>query len=179
MSTTAIAVMRAQLIKEGLLMPSRKSNEPPKVNPNPPEPASLPDAAVPPSMLDHQAMTALADMIDLDNADLDDEEIHKRLIRQCVRFAFDPKLHPDTRMSASQMWQKLKDKAKAGTLGPGTPLTFEAGVIRLSDILIACGPKMTVAAVNVAFEVKEEPSGEAKTEQASTSVGTEEAPSPA
>jgi hypothetical protein len=153
-----IAFARAELIAEGKLVPSRKMSvaggQAEIADNQPREPRSVPAAKVP-EMLDSEAMRALADMEALDSEDLSDEEIHKRLVKLCIRFAFDPKLHPDTRMSASLQWAKLKDQQKSNLLGPRKPMTFEDGVFRLSDLMRECGPEMVMAALNVAFDVKE------------------------
>ncbi len=181
-STTMIAQVRAQLIIEGKLAPSRKKTAEPKPPALPVE-EPLAAAGTPPAprkpagLLDHEAMQAMADMIDK-LADLDDEEIHKRLLKQCIQFAFDPRLHPDTRMSASQMWAKLRDQAKAKDLGPGAPVTFEEGVERMRDLMVACGAPMTLAAVNAAFTV-EDSHDETTDDQAASPVGTTEVAGPA
>lgn len=193
-STRLIALARVELIKEGVLPPARKTEpEPsplavprkkakrpptvpaPRASSSTEEDVASPSVTPPPSMLDHDAMTAMADMIDeLD--DLDDEDVHKRLLRQCLTFAFNPKLHPDTRMSASQMWAKLRDQAKTKDLGPGIPLTFEAAVERMRDLMVAAGTQITLAAVHAAFKVEPE-NGTQTNEQAPPPVGTTEAPS--
>lgn len=182
-----IALVRADLVAKKLLPTPRKTNFPKKGDhKEKPAPIPLPQMELPiegapakPSkpaeLRDHEAMQALADMVGLD--DLDDSEVHRRLLRQCLRFAFNSQLHPDTRMSASQMWSKLRDQARAKDLGPGPPLTFEAGAERLRDLMIACGPKMTLAAVNAAFDVGGDDG--AREEQAAAAVGTSEAPVPA
>ena len=170
-SQAVIARMRARLVAEGLLPPARKAPPTPV-----PRRSAMPDGeplAKPPTMLDHEAMTALAEMIDTD--DLDDDEVHRRLLKQCLQFAFNPKLHPDTRMSASQMWGKFRDQGRARDLGPGIPVTFEDGVIRLSDMMQACGPKMTVAAVKVAFDTEGGADGQPD-HQAALAGGPAEAP---
>lgn len=162
-SDSTIARARRELVLEASIEKSRKS--PPRFDPLPPAPPPPPKPAgepeqpkKPATMLDSDAMRALADITSLIDSDkLDDVEVHKRLLKQCLRFAFDPRLHPDTRMSASQMWSKLRDQAKAKDLGPGVPLNFEDAVARLADMMQACGPKITLAAVNIAFDSKEKP----------------------
>jgi hypothetical protein len=97
-------------------------------------------------------MTAMADMIALtDGPEMDDGEVRRRLLKQCLSFAFNPELHPDTCMSASQMWAKLKEQTKARDLGPGNPLTLEAAVERHRDIDAACGPEITALGCAAAF----------------------------
>jgi hypothetical protein len=124
-SVALIAIARKGLVEEGKLAPSRKAA------------SVLPDAtpaepAPPSGMLDHDAMMALADMSLLE--DLDDDEVQKRMLKQCIRFAFDPKLHADTRMSASVQWGKLRDAVKIRDLGPGPPLTRAMAFDRYKDL---------------------------------------------
>jgi hypothetical protein len=150
-----IAMARAQLVKDGRLTPSRKK----QVSETRPYSKSSedladfrpPPATEAPSMLDHAAMLAIAEVADAAEEDLDDDEVSRRLLRQCVRFAFDPKLHPDTRMSASQMWTKLRDQAKARNLGPGAPKTYEDAVRRYTDLTVAVDIDVAVAGVVAAF----------------------------
>jgi hypothetical protein len=122
-SEQLIAEMRRALIAEGKLAPSRKAMSV----------TDVPLAPAPPAgMLDHQAMQALADIASLE--DLDDEEVQKRMLKQCVKFAFDTNLHADTRMTASVQWGKLRDAVRTKDLGPGPPLTREAARGRLADL---------------------------------------------
>ncbi len=137
-SEQLIAETRRTLIAEGKLAPSRKST-------NVGSPTDVPTSPAPPAgMLDHQAMQALADIAALE--DLDDEEVQRRMLKQCIRFAFDPKLHADTRMTASVQWGKLRDAAKTKDLGPGIPLTREMARTRLADL------QKSVADVNLVVE---------------------------
>jgi len=152
-SDATIARVRAVLVSEGLLAPAR--NAPPwEKKPSPKLPPETTDDTRA-TMLDHAALTTLSDMADVLSDNMSDEDAQKRLQKQALLFAFDPKLHPDTRMSASQMWQKLRDAAKAKNLGPGAPKTFEDAVARMSDLMVAVGAQVTLAAVNIAFNVKE------------------------
>jgi hypothetical protein len=199
-STSLVALARAALIRDGLLAPSRKNQPQTSTSlakkfrgaasdtPHAPGDRSSPDGdpvgerppetpSKPAGMLDHAAMTAMADMIAVtDGPEMDDAEVHRRLLRQSLTFAFDSKLHPDTRMSASQLWAKLKEQTKSRNLGPGAPVSFESGVSRLSELMVACGPTMTLAAVNSAFDVKETANGKAADDQAATAGGTTQAP---
>jgi hypothetical protein len=111
-------------------------------------------------------MMELAAMVDMAVESGDDERIQKLLIKQCIVFALRSDLHPDTRMSASQMWGKLRDMAKAKDLGPGKPKTRKDAVERTRDVLVAVGPEITLEAVHLAFHVKEAPDAEAQAEQA-------------
>lgn len=182
-SQSLIASARADLVREGLILPSRKTPEVEDAPKSEAEPEKLPILPTPKKsksdkqvaeLLDDDAMRTLAAMMD-EIDDLGDEDVLKRLQKQCLSFAFNPRLHPDTRMSASQMWAKLKDQAKTKDLGPGTPLNFEEATGRLRDLMEACGPEITLAAVNAAFTVKDTPNGQTTTEQ--DAVASESAPS--
>ena len=156
-SETHIARCRRALVAEGLLKKPRKA--PPKIAAQPAAPLAG-DASPKKSreMLDHQAMERLTAHVDtlLGN----DEEVQRRLLRQCLTFALDPSLHPDTRMSASKMYQTIKEQQREVLLGPGIPKTRDAAIKRLSDLMRACGAEYTLAAVDLTFTVKEGPSGE-------------------
>jgi hypothetical protein len=168
-SETLIAQVRQELIASEERAASRKARaEAAKPTPAPETPATL----------DHAAMLAIANLADLAADKLDDEEVQKRLQRQALTFAFDPKLHPDTRMSASQQWIKLRDGAREKNLGPGNPKTFADGVRRLADLHIACGPDMVLAAVALAFDVKEAPDAKANVQALGPGVASP-APGPA
>jgi hypothetical protein len=189
-SEATIGRARRDLVAEGTLAPARNAPVRPAPEPEatqPPEAKAPEDGSTPPNppaaspapkkggatLLDHAALLELANMVDAAIESGDDETIQKRLSKQALVFAFRTDLHPDTRMSASQMYYKLKDMAKAKDLGPGKPKTFALGVDRLADVLTACGPEMTMAAVHKAFEVK---GGEATNEQAPSPDGTPQAP---
>ena len=147
-STMTVARARRDLVLEGKLPASRKAKEPPKP---PVEGESTPPPIKSDALKDQRAMETLSRMLD-EMENLDDAEVHKRLLKQCIRFAFDPNLHADTRMSASQMWSKLKDQQKAKDIGPSAQMQFDDAVIRLSDLMRATGAKITLAAVNMAFD---------------------------
>lgn len=148
-STASIARARAELVHEGKLAASRKQRP---VQPAAPPSAPSVEPTAPPApvggLVDSIAMRTLADMIDTVSDEEDDAVTHRRLLRQCLMFAFDTTLHADTRMSASQMWSKLKDQTKARELGPGAPKTFAAVVDRLYDLMDACGAEAVLEAVN-------------------------------
>lgn len=156
-SERLIAIARADLVKRGLLVPSRKVGNIEHTLPRSPSKRSsaveMDAPAAGGDLLNHSAMTSLAataeTIEELDFAD--DEAVQKRLLRQCISFALNPKLHPDTRMSASQMWAKIRDIAKGRQIGPGAPLTFEDATARLRDLNIATGPSIAIAAIRAAF----------------------------
>jgi hypothetical protein len=172
LSDATIARARRDLVSEGTIPAARNTpvrDPKPETEPTqsaPPEGgSSTPPSAKSPSptkggMLDHEALMELAAMIDAAVDSGDEEMIQKKLIKQCLTFAFRLDLHPDTRMSASQMYHKLKDMAKARALGPGKPITYAAGVARLADMHRTCGPQMVMDAIKLAFEVKENANAE-------------------
>ena len=163
-----IGIARRELIAEGKLEAGRTTAVDKKPKPTP---AKAPDPTGQGQMLDHQAMAEIANMEALLADDADPEIISKAMLKQAVRFAFNPLLHPDTRMSAQTLWGKLSDRQREKQLGPRAPMSFEAATRRLADLMIVCGPAVTTAALHVAFEVRDE--GEVPAEQAQA------APSPA
>lgn len=163
LSERTIARARAELVRDGLLPASRKTKKSAEPAPEAarPVPVASPPTAPPPTSglsgaLDHNAMEVLAGLIDESGDDeIDEEKTRKRLLKQCLAFAFDTRLHPDTRMSASQMWSKLKDQTRARELGPGKPKTRDEAIARMSDLMKAVGAEITLAAVNRTFTVQE------------------------
>lgn len=83
--------------------------------------------------------------------DENDEETRKKLLARCRAIALDPEMHPDTVLSASQVYIKLKDAVRAKSLGPGRPLTHEDAVARLARLMSACGPTIVHEAITSAF----------------------------
>lgn len=83
--------------------------------------------------------------------DENDEETRKKLLARCRAIALDPGMHPDTVLSASQVYIKLKDAVRAKSLGPGRPLTHEDAVARLARLMSACGPTIVHEAITSAF----------------------------
>jgi len=153
-SEPLISLVRRELVAEGLLTVGRSTR---KTAPAPKPTAPLVESPTPPAqMLDHTAMQAIADMAALTDDKATDEQVSSAMLKQCIRFAFDPNLHPDTRMSASQMWAKLKERQREKQLGPRAPMTFEAASRRMADLMIAAGAKVTTAAIHLAFEVSDE-----------------------
>lgn len=173
-SERTCAQARSNLAGKGLMTPGRnrleQSGRDPKVTPDPdeqgpPSPTDAPNEGptVPGSatalpdgtLLDDAGMRALADPNTgfLADLDLDDEETRKKLLREVKRIAFDPNAHPDTRLSATQVWLKLKDMAKTRELGPGVPLTHAAATGRLKDLHMAVGLEMALEALLLAFGI--------------------------
>ena len=179
-ATRTVARARAELVKEGLLPQGRNAttsaadavvlslmaesgSKPPMPEPaaeGPPSPPS-PDPmglSAAGATIDGEALRQMNTMLD-DLSDEDDEVTRKRMLKQVKRFAFDPNLHPDTRMSASQLWAKLLDMQRSKDLGPGVPVTFELAVKRCTDFLRACGAKVAVPSFYAAFDLGEVPNG--------------------
>jgi hypothetical protein len=170
-SERTCAQARSNLAAKGLLIPGRnrfeasgrerKAPDEQRTVPtaDPPIPVPLgPDRALAlpdGTLLDDANMRALADPNSgfLADLDLDDEETRKKLLREVKRIAFDVEAHPDTRLSATQVWLKLKDMAKTRELGPGVPLTREAAVTRLKDLISAVGLELAVEALLLAFGI--------------------------
>jgi len=165
-SNRTCAQARSNLAAKGLMTSgrNRKPREPrpdeqgpiPTEAPNegptaPGSAAALPDG----TLLDDAGMRALADPNTgfLADLDLDDEETRKKLLREVKRIAFDAASHPDTRLSATQVWLKLKDMAKTRELGPGVPLTRVAAIARLKDLISAVGLEMALEALLLAFGI--------------------------
>lgn len=201
LSLGTIATARKELVADGLIPPSRKNlaKDSDALSRNwrwrRPPPATAPDKPVDPgdggpplpparphegaTVLDHDAMVAMASSADLmAAADASDEEVLRRLQRQYLRFAFDPNLHPDTRMSASQMWHKSRDQAKQTKIGPGAPVTRADAVDRLEAVLRPLAADVVLEAIGRVFKIEEAAGGE-KADEAPVAVGTQEAPPPA
>jgi len=177
-----VARARETLVKEGLLAPGRNATTsaadaaalaltartmgtaPPKALQELQEgPQDDPGSTIRPKQgptaprqgtIDGEALRKMSEMLD-QLADEDDDITRKRMLRQVKRFAFDPNLHPDTRMSASQLWAKLLDMQRAKDLGPGVPLTIVNAVERVTDFDKACGVKIAVSALFRAFPVEQ------------------------
>jgi hypothetical protein len=149
-SEAMIAIARRDLVAAGLLEVGRSTAIATEAA------VKKADAKKAAPLLDHTAMAQIAEMEALTGDDVDDEVVQKKMLKQCIRFAFDPNLHPDTRMSASTLWGKLKSQQREKQLGPQVPITFDAGVARLADMLRACGSKMVLAAFNLVYEATDE-----------------------
>jgi hypothetical protein len=162
-SQRTAAQVRTELVAKGHLQPGRNAKPrntqfhdmplPPDMLP--PEPGAAPS---PPTggdtLLTDEVLRSMAGKPDslLDDLDtLDDEETRKKLLREVKRIAFAPDSHPDVRLSATQVWLKLKDMAKSRELGPGKPLTRAAAISRLKDLHLAVTAEIALAACIEAF----------------------------
>lgn len=178
-SERTAAQVRSELAEKGLVTPGRnRVVRPPKqpvILPEPPAPGHVaPEEPTPTTgLLDDQTMRRLADPnTSLQDLDLDDDETRKILLREVKKLAFSPLTSPDTRLSATQVWLKLKDMAKSRELGPGKPLTHATALSRLVALLRAVGAEFALAAMYEAFNVKEAPDAPAQDEQTAPPVGT-------
>ena len=185
-SERTIAQARSELAADGLMTPgrNRKPREPiPTPDYRQPDevdsPDSTPEGGSPPKsglLTDDEFIAVAKGKLELDDLDdLDDEETRKRLLREVKKLAFGPDTHPDTKLSATQVWLKLKDMAKAKDLGPGRPLTRAVALARLTSLhtaildaklvveaaLAAYGPPAVVSALYAIIGIKE-PTDEGK-----------------
>lgn len=171
-----VARAREQLVKEGLLAPGRNAtasaadaaalavagmavgSKPPGDLPAEPEELPTPRGSTPTQ--DDKAIAEMNALLDA-LSDEDDDTTRKRMLRQVKRFAFDPHLHPDTRMSASQLWTKLLEMQRQKEVGPSVPQTLDSAIERATDFCRAAGAKVMVPAFYKAFELGEPPNGAA------------------
>lgn len=134
---------RLELIKEGKLKKGERGRPPQGLTPL--------AATLTPTELNDIAETQI-----YDETLVDDEKTRTRILKEVQKLAFNPSLHPDTRMSAMQIWVKIKDIAKQHDVGPGPPRTREEIIDRLVRIYHGVGPKLCIEALQIAFP-KEKP----------------------
>ena len=171
-STRTAAQARTELVAEGKLTPGRNSTwQKVDTSAQVPTVRHTPEPNPNDKLLDDKALRILADMPLIDGDD-DDEETRKKLLREVRKLAFSPDTHPDTRLSATGVWLKLKDMAKSRTDGPGKPLTRAAATSRLVNLFKMVGPDISIAAMYEAFNVKEPPNeGQVPDESGKTPSG--------
>lgn len=139
-STRTVTYARASLRREGLLPDSRKSTQ---------NPENLPTETLSP-----EDLKRLEKAENIDDELGDDDQIRLKIVRSVQRMALNPKLAPDTRLSASQIWVKLKDVSKEEELGPGAPRTEAEVIDRLLRIFEAVGHRTVLKALEM-FTKKE------------------------
>lgn len=158
-SRRLVAYVRAELVKAGKIPGGRRASLPTELaeallvtepdpqdgSPRPTTPRSPAPPALPSSPSE---LIALAE----DFTDEDDETTRKELLKKVRAIALDPGMHPDTVLSAAQAYIKLKDAVRAKSLGPGKPMTREAAVKRLTNLLVAVGPNIALTAFEHAFK---------------------------
>jgi hypothetical protein len=159
MGVRTIARARKQLVDEGILPGGRNSAPAPES----PSSSDEPEVAAAPTkagkqnnLLDAKALDELSKMLDTIDENEDDIESQKLMLRQVKRMAFDLRLHPDTRMSAMTLWNKLRDMTATRSLGPGKPLTEADAMERLVMLAEAVGAELWVKATYKAFGVADE-----------------------
>lgn len=157
-STRAVTYARAALRNEGRSSNSRKTQ-------------SLP----PHSEATELTPEAIEKLSSSENIELEigDSTTRALIVRSVQRMALDPRLHPDTRLSASQIWVKLKDLARTTELGPGPPRTQQEIIDRLLRIFKAVGHPTVLKALEI-FTEKELSHETSEIEQTPTLEGTQE-----
>ena len=151
-SKTTVARARWDLIDEGLLPAAsrRRRPGPQKETAAAPPKAPKPPARDPNEMLSGEELAELA--ADLDGMDnLDDEAVRSKMLKSLRRLAFSTSVNNDTKLTAMNLWFKLKDLASIKALGPGNPLTFEAALGRLTELATACGMDLVLRAAVASF----------------------------
>lgn len=185
LSPRTVAYARKILVEQKILPPYKRGVLEPEGEAAAPESPSSPveQAVSPPkkniggTLLDAKALEELGGMLDRIEENEDDIESQKLMLRQVKRMAFDLRLHPDTRMSAMQLWTKLRDTVTSRTLGPGKPLTRAAAIDRLVMLFEAVGPELAVEAMYKAYGITDEGKLPANDGEAARSpVGTPDAP---
>lgn len=173
-----VSHIRAEMARKGMVAPLTKHSTTrgsilPKFTP----PVKI-ETLETDQILDGEMVKKLAESENiLEDIDLNDDEMQKKLLKQVQLMAFDASLHPDTRLNAINIYAKVKDIAKAKDLGPGPPRNEEQIIERLVRIMRAVGPSLTVKSVHYAFPTGE-PSDDKETDKGETSNPVAEAPSP-
>ena len=151
-SRRTIYYVKQTLVKEGLLPPNRRLNESNAGHEGTEQPVT-PEVIPEYETLDNETLQEMADDPDFEEEILEaDDETKAKILKEAKRIAFDPKIHPDTRMSAMQLWLKIKDVAKSHDLGPGPPRSRDEILERLSRLMRGCGPKISLEAFHTAFQ---------------------------
>ena len=97
-----------------------------------------------------------------DDVEIDDEKTRVAMLKQLRLMSFDASLHQSIRMSAMDLYNKLKESARGQTIGPGKPLTHAAALDRLMLLFKAIGPELVIEAMDLTFATGKEgsPNGE-------------------
>lgn len=150
-SIRTVAMARRELMNEGLIPASRRVNRP-----------VLKKQDIMDHLLSNKTLQDIAkssaeskeaqDLLDsVEDFDEFDEETRKKMLRQVRIIALDPTLHPDSRLSAVNIWAKLRDLAKAKDIGPGPPRSESEILDRLVRLMQGVGPNLVVKALDKAF----------------------------
>lgn len=177
-SRRTVSYVRKQMMKEGLLPKGRRVTNLPKI----PESVKeiLPSETSPTIsglLIDGEKLRELAKSENFEDEIADDEDTQKKLLKEIRKIALGVGMHPDTRLSAIQVWAKLKDIAKSKEIGPGNPKTEEEVILRLVRLMQAVGPKLVIKALEAAFERKDT-AEEAKIEQTPAFIRTTKTSNP-
>jgi hypothetical protein len=158
-----------KLRKEGLIPSSRKDK--------PATEEAKEPTVVTSQIIDDPTLQAMANSENFDEDFGTEDEVRAKLLRVVQKMAFDPLLHPDTRLSASQVWAKLKDIARSKDLGPGPPRTEDEIIDRLVRLMQGVGPGLVIKALDQAFAQRKDTSDEkAPDQQTPASPGATETP---
>lgn len=161
---------RQQMVIEGVC----KSNKRGGKSLQGPEP---PPQVIPPSppmgLLDGEQLARLA-AGDTTPVDETDPETRLRMLNELRSIAFNPATYVDTRVTAMKAWFALKDVVSVKDMGPGKPKTFEDAVVRLREILVACGAAISIEAMERAFVRKEAGNAPTQDDETAVTVGTQE-----
>lgn len=90
-----------------------------------------------------------------EDPDIDDEKTRVAMLKQLRLMSFDASLHQSIRMSAMDLYNKLKETARGQTIGPGRPLTHADALDRLCLLFKAVGATLVLEATAKAFALVE------------------------
>lgn len=136
--TRTITYARASLRREGLIPDSRKTG--------------INRGGLPVENLTPEDLKRFENSENIEEELGNDDQIRTQIVRSVQRMALNPKLSPDIRLSASQIWVKLKDVSKEEELGPGPPRTEVEVIDRLLRIFEAVGHKTVLKALEIFTE---------------------------
>ena len=152
LSKASIANIRKDLRARGVIPGSRRTSggvEAILTDPRMTAETVLPQESAPLPPITSTELATLG--LDTELTDENDEATRKMLLSRCRSIALDPDTHPDTVLTASQVYIKLKDAVRAKSLGPGKPVTHEDAVARLGRLMSAVGPEIVSEAITSAF----------------------------
>jgi hypothetical protein len=180
-SRRTIVYIRKEMVEEGLLKPGRRTKLERPIPEELPQKQIDSDAKIPivsGMLLDGETLRNLAKNDDFEEEITDDQDTQRKLLKEVRKLALGAGVHPDTRLSAIQVWAKLKDIAKAKDIGPGLPKTEEDIIFRLVRIMQGVGPTLVLKAIEQAFE-RINPDDKAPDQQSPAIIGVTETPGPA
>lgn len=142
-SKRTIMYARDSLIKDGLLPPSRQN-----ILETLPEEGKITQYT---ELLDGKSLSDLAGEAEFEEEIADDVMIQKKLMKEVRTIAFNPVNHPDVRLSAIQIWAKLKDLEKQKDIGPGPPRSESEIIERMTRLMKGVGPNICLKSLEIAF----------------------------